>query len=300
MRYEIRTDLALEAREGYQQAAESLRGVSVEEDYDEQREIRTTRVRIESENGAKAMGKEQGLYVTIEAVNLSQPDEGIHREVSEKLAQCLKDMHVFHEKSSVLVVGLGNEKITPDALGPYVVRNLHITRHIIREYGTSGLDGKMTLELSGLIPGVSAQTGMESLEIIQGVVRETQPELVIVVDALAARSTRRLSRTIQVTDTGIHPGSGVGNYRQGIHEKSLGVPVIGIGIPTVVDAATIVHDAMVHVMEPLNEKEREAFLGETITPQLRAMFVTPKDVDETVKRLSYTISEGIHLALQHE
>ena len=137
---------------------------------------------------------------------------------------------------------------------------------------------------------------METLEIIQGVVAETKPEVVIAIDALAARSTKRLNRTIQITDTGINPGSGVGNHREGINEENLQVKVIGIGIPTVVDAATIVHDAMSHLLEALDEAEQKEFLEEMISPQLHSLFVTPKDVDETIKRLGYTLSEGLNMA----
>ena len=133
---------------------------------------------------------------------------------------------------------------------------------------------------------------------MQGIIRETKPDVVIAVDALAARSTRRLNRTIQITNAGINPGSGVGNHREGLNEETLGIRVIGIGIPTVVDAATIVHDAMEHLLDALEEQEQREFLDEMITPNLNQMFVTPKDVDETIKRLSFTISEGLNLAFR--
>ena len=155
--------------------------------------------------------------------------------------------------------------------------------------------------ISGIGPGVMAQTGMETLEIVKGVVKETQPDLVIAIDALAARSTRRLNRTIQITDTGINPGSGVGNHRNGLNEQVLGIPVIAIGVPTVVDAATIVNDAMenlVSVLETENCVENYQLIREMIPSHLNTMYVTPKDIDETVKRLSYTISEGLNIALQ--
>ena len=191
---------------------------------------------------------------------------------------------------------MGNRDITPDALGPRVISHLHITRHVIREYGISGMGRERAHRVSGLIPGVMAQTGMETLEILQGVVDETQPDVVIAIDALAARSTRRLNRTIQITDTGINPGSGVGNHREALNEETLQVKVIGIGVPTVVDAATIVHDAMAHLLDTLDEAEQKEFLDEMISPHLHSMFVTPKDIDETVKRLGLTISEGLNMA----
>lgn len=294
--YRIRTDLALEATERFKEDKVEIRGVVIHENYDEERDIRTTVVKIETENGAKAMGRPQGTYITIEAPNMSVPDEDYHREISAEVASHLRQLLDLKEERSILVVGLGNREVTPDALGPNVVGNLRMTRHIIREYGISGIGEEKAHRVSGIVPGVMAQTGMETLEIVQGVVAETKPEVVIAIDALAARSTKRLNRTIQITDTGINPGSGVGNHREGLNEENLQVKVIGIGIPTVVDAATIVHDAMAHLLEALDEEEQKEFLEEMISPQLHSLFVTPKDVDETVKRLGYTLSEGLNMA----
>lgn len=294
--YRIRTDLAMEQAERFTEENVEIRGVAVKEDYDKEKDIRTTVVKIQTENGAKAMGKPQGSYITIEAPNLSVPDEDYHREVSCEIAHHLRELIHLDKEKSILVVGLGNKSITSDSLGPQTVDNLHITRHIIREYGVQAMGEEYLHRISGIVPGVMAQTGMETLEIIQGIVAETQPDVVIAIDALAARSTRRLNRTIQITDTGIHPGSGVGNHRDGLTEENLQVKVIGIGVPTVVDAATIVHDAMAHLLETLDEAEQKEFLEELISPHLHSMFVTPKDVDETVKRLSFTISEGLNMA----
>lgn len=294
----IHTDLALEAKEKFEEDHVEIRGVVIEEDYNEEKDIRTTTVKIETENGAKAMGKPQGIYITMEAPNMSVPDEDYHREISKELARHMKTLVSVEKEMKVLVVGLGNRDITPDALGPDVVSNLHITRHIIKEYGVQGMGEEHVHCVSGLAPGVMAQTGMETMEIIKGVVEETKPDIVIAIDALAARSIRRLNRTIQITDTGINPGSGVGNHRNGINQTTLGVKVIGIGVPTVVDAATIVHDAMAHLLETLEEAEKKEFLEEMISPSLHSMFVTPKDVDETMKRLAYTISEGLNITFQ--
>ncbi len=294
--YRIRTDLALETTERFTEENVEIRGVEIKEDYNEEKDIRTTVVKIKTENGARAMGRPQGTYITIEAPNLSSPDEDYHREVSEEVARHLRQLIDLKREKSVLVVGLGNQGITSDSLGPHVVENLHMTRHIIREYGLQGIGEEKMHRISGIIPGVMAQTGMETSEIVQGIVDETKPDVVIAIDALAARSTRRLNRTIQITDTGIHPGSGVGNHRVGLTEDNLQVKVIGIGVPTVVDAATIVHDAMAHLLDTLDEAEQKEFLEEMISPNLHSMFVTPKDVDETVKYLSFTISEGMNLA----
>ncbi len=310
--FQIRTDLALEARESYDADDARIRGVKVEEHEDTEREIFTTVVRIETENGAKAMGKPVGTYITLEAPNMSMPDEGYHREISEVLSHHIREL-MGEGEHSVLVVGLGNRDVTPDALGPNVVNNLHITRHMVREYGRASLESEDTEIVSAIIPGVMAQTGMETLEIVKGVVEETKPDFVIVVDALAARSTKRLNRTIQITDTGINPGSGVGNHRHGINRQVLGIPVIAVGVPTVVDAATIVNDTMEELVSEmdrtadmqrlggtlgtLDRAEKHQMIQELISPHLNTMFVTPKDIDETVKYLSFTISEGINIAL---
>ena len=297
--YRIRTDLALESKERFERDNVEIGGVVIREFYDEERDIQTTWVKIETEKGAKAMGKPQGTYITMEAPNMSVPDEDYHREISKELSKHLRKLASLDKEKSVLVVGLGNRDVTPDALGPNVIQNLHITRHVLREYGTLGMGEERAHAVSGIVPGVMAQTGMETLEIIQGVVAEVKPDVVIAIDALAARSTKRLNRTIQITDTGINPGSGVGNHRDGLNADTLGIPVIGIVVPTVVDAATIVHDAMAHLLETLEEQEQKEFLEEMISPHLHSMFVTPKDVDETVKRLGYTISEGLNIALEY-
>lgn len=248
---------------------------------------------------------------------MDEEDEDYHREISVQLAQIIRKLiRERKEEMSVLVVGLGNREVTPDALGPRVVDNLFITRHIIKEYGKYAFGEKNVNRISSIVPGVMAQTGMESLEIIHGIIDETKPDIVIVIDALAARSTKRLNRTIQVTDTGINPGSGVGNHRHGLNKKSLGVPVISIGIPTVVDAATIVNDTMFNLiaamsqirafdklgdsLKELNDGEKYELIRELLSPNLNAMFVTPKDIDESVKRLSFTISEGINIAFMGE
>lgn len=292
----IRTDLALEARERFEEENVEVRGVEVEESYNEEKDIRTTVVKITTENGARTMGRPQGTYITIESESLSAPDEDYHREVSAEISRHLCQLIGLEKEKSVLVVGLGNQGITADSLGPEVIQNLRMTRHLIREYGLKSTGKEVLHEISGIVPGVMAQTGMETSEIIEGVVHITRPDVVIAIDALAARSTRRLNRTIQITDTGIHPGSGVGNHRNGLTEENLQVKVIGIGVPTVVDAATIVHDSMAHLLEALEETEQKEFLEEMISPHLHGMFVTPKDVDETIKYLSFTISEGLNMA----
>lgn len=292
--FEIRTDLAMETSEQCQNDSQKMRGIEVDTKKLSE-EMQLTIVRVTTENGAKQLGKPKGTYVTLEVNNLPEEDEGYHREVSIEIAKIVKNF-LPKEKSDlkVLVVGLGNRQVTPDALGPQVVDNLLITRHLLKEYGKYLVEFQHSISVSGMVPGVMAQTGMESVEMMRGVVNETKPDCVIVIDALAARSVKRLNRTIQITDTGIVPGSGVGNHRNAINEKHLGVPVIAIGIPTVVDAATIVADSLEKVLHSFEQEQVETFMEEVISPKLYAMYVTPKDVDESIKRLSFTISEGLN------
>lgn len=295
--FQIRTDLAMETSEDCIKGKRDLRGVSVEQKKTGS-DITLTIVRIETENGAKQMGKPKGTYITIESDKMTEQDEEYHRDVSKELSGVLKQFLPGKRKNlRVLVAGLGNRDVTPDALGPRVVDQLFITRHLLQEFGHYLIEFENSCSVSGIVPGVMAQTGMESVEIMRGIVRETNPDVVIVIDALAARSVKRLNRTIQVTDTGIVPGSGVGNYRNAVNQANLGVPVIAIGIPTVVDAATIVADTFgsMKSFEQLNEAEQEDLIRELISPKINTMYVTPKDIDEEVRRLSFTISEGLNM-----
>ena len=202
-KYSIHTDLALEEKERFESDHVEVQGVILEEEYDKEREIRITKVKIETEKGARAMGKPVGTYITMEAPNMAVPDEEYHREISEELAKYIKELiKIEKEDYVVLVAGLGNRQVTPDALGPHVVDNLAITRHIVKEYGKYAMGEDAVHMTSAIVPGVMAQTGMETLEIIKGIVKETKPDLVIAVDALAARNSKRLNRTIQIADTG--------------------------------------------------------------------------------------------------
>ena len=314
--YSVRTDLALEERERFASDDVEIQGVVLEEDYDEEREIRTTRVEICTENGARAMGKPVGIYLTLETPDLALPDEETHLNIARKLSGHIRELirrnTGRNEKDlSVLVAGLGNRSVTPDSLGPCVADHLNVTRHIIREYGKYAMDKEYVNLVSAIVPGVMGQTGMESTEIVRGIVDETHPDLVIAVDALAARSSRRLNRTVQIADTGINPGSGVGNHRSGLTEKTLGVPVIGIGVPTVVDAATIVNDTMENfiaalesseslkgvgdVLKSYNPAEKYEFVKELVAPHLNGMYVTPKDVDEMIRQIGRTLAEALNM-----
>ena len=297
--YPIRTDLALETQERIQKNKKNIHGIEYRVIKKEHGIIIST-VSILTENASLKMRRPKGEYITIEAPEMSDDDSGYHREISEELARSLKGMIdklcesediIKKDSYDVLVVGLGNREVTPDALGPRVIDNLFITRHIMKEYGSYAFGKENVNRISGLVPGVMAQTGMECLEIIRGVVNETHPDCVITIDALAARSTKRLGRTIQLTNTGIVPGSGVGNHRNAINQSNIGVPVISIGIPTVVDAVTIVSDAV---------NANRDMTKQLMSPQLHGMFVTPKDIDGTIKRLSFMLSEGLNIAFSEE
>ena len=174
------------------------------------------------------------------------------------------------------------------------VEQLNVTRHLVRTYGKKGR------EVSALAPGVMAQTGMEAVEILRGTAEQTHPDVILAVDALAACSIHRLNCTIQLADTGIWPGSGVGNHRNALNQETLGVPVIGIGVPTVVGAGTIVHDAVAGVLESLEESEMDEFLGEVISPALESLYVTTKEIDEMVRRLAGVLAAGMNQAFSGE
>ena len=299
--YNIHTDLALEDKERFESDNVEISGVSVEEFYDKKHDIRVTEVKILTENGAKSMRKPIGTYITMEMANLVLPDEEYHHAVAEELAKYVGNVLNMQKKEyTALVVGLGNRDVTPDALGPHTVECLNVTRHIVKEYGKYAMgEGEVNM-ISAIAPGVMAQTGMETYEIIKGIAQTIQPDAVIVVDALAARNTKRLNRTIQIADTGIHPGSGVGNHRNEISKETLGVPVIAIGVPTVVDAATIVRDTMENLLSSLDNDDKYEMVQELIAPHLFGMFVTPKDIDESIDRIGATIAEGLNILFANQ
>lgn len=318
--FQPRTDLAVEEQESREEESGKLRGVRVREWQHGKRRIHLTEVAILDGNGAKAMGKPVGTYLTLEAPELAREDESYHQEASAELGEqllflvqkCCPD----NAEPRILIAGLGNLQVTPDSLGPRVVEQLQMTRHLNVEYDPGFCRRNALPVLSGIVPGVMAQTGMETAEIIKGIVSQTEPDLLIAVDALAARSVRRLTATIQLTDTGIHPGSGVGNHRHSLTRESLGIPVIAIGVPTVVGAAAIVHDTVESMIQALSESEgtrgwgdyvqrlepdeQYELIRELLEPQFGPMFVTPQDIDERVRRLSFTVSEGIHAALYRQ
>lgn len=297
--FHVRTDLAVEARDYVMDTKEELRGIRVEEVSDG--DIHVTTVYIETRNASKAMGKPMGTYITIEAGRLEENDEDYHKKVGKVIAEKLRLLVCERKKEvSILIVGLGNREVTADALGPQVVDKLYINRHIINEYGTAAYEKQPVHKISGVIPGVMAKTGMESEEMVKGIVRETKPDVIIAVDALASRSTKRLNRTIQITDTGIHPGSGVGNNRNALTKEAIGVPVIAIGVPTVVAASTIVIDAIEKISKETGADTYYKYMEQNTKTlgELQNMFVTGKDVDAIIERLSDTLSFALNMAFE--
>ena len=276
-----RTDLALELKEE-KNIGSAQSGIIVKTRIDTTNHIKETKIIIKNKKGEDSLGKPKGTYITIEAKDLSTNDGSFHKEMSEALFLNLKEM--LNKKKKILIAGLGNADV--DSLGPKVVNNLYITRHLQKE----GI-GNYQFELSAIAPGVMAQTGIETSEILESLADRIKPDVVIVIDALAARSYSRLNKTIQISDTGIAPGSGVGNHRNEITQHTIGVPVLAIGVPTVISVPAIIHDVF-------GEKSLEN-VSENIDEEFISMHVTPKNIDESMKRISYTISEGINHLLHN-
>lgn len=311
MNASLRSDLAIENAEMFNET-EELKGIHIHEEVGKVSRIRVTRVTVENEQGAQKIGKAIGDYITLEVPELDETDISYHREITGEIVEQLGRLIPNMREKKILVAGIGNKEMAPDALGPLVVDHLFITRHLIQEYGKNSEITRGMGCVSALAPGVMAQTGIETREILLGTIKETKPDVLIVIDALAARNVRRLNKTIQITNTGIAPGAGVGNRRFGVDEKSMGIPVIAIGIPTVIDAATIVNDTvgnLLAVMEearnslseriwegvaPFDEQERYQLVRELMAPEMMNMFVTPKNIDEIVVQMSYTLSESLN------
>ena len=238
------------------------------------------------------MGKPKGTYVTIEAPLLLTADEEESRKAAEEFSHCLMEM-VPEACGSVLVAGLATAASRRMRSGRR--RWSSLTLRAIWCAPTERRAGEVSA-----CSGVMAQTGMEAVEILRGTAEQTHPDVILAVDALAACSIHRLNCTIQLADTGIWPGSGVGNHRNALNQETLGVPVIGIGVPTVVGAGTIVHDAVAGVLESLEESEMDEFLGEVISPALESLYVTTKEIDEMVRRLAGVLAAGMNQAFSGE
>lgn len=311
--YESRTDLALEANEQLKGEGKKS-GITVQENYDELSGLKITCIDITDSNGEKALGRKKGRYVTAENMELATADSRQQDYMAERLAGIMSGLIKTSVKSSlksndkikILVVGLGNKEVTPDSLGPLVTEYISVL-----DYGDEKTDGaeETRIRMTAIAPGVMAQTGMETAVIVRGIVASSEPDVVIAIDALAARSSARLNTTVQLSDRGINPGSGVGNHRMGLTEENVGVPVIAVGIPTVIEAATIVHDAIINftkafahsdmmgsmndVMNSMSEPEKRELMLELITPSMSTMYVTPRDVDAAVQRTAFIVAKAI-------
>lgn len=311
--FSVRTDLAIEARELAQREAakaEEIEGVEVETE--EREAYSLTHVRIVSPRGSQRMGKPMGNYITLESEKLKENDVECHEILMGILAENIRSLVKLKEDDCILVAGLGNWNITPDALGPKVVSKILVTRHL-QDTLPAEIDATVR-PVAAISPGVMGITGIETGEIIKGIVDKLHPSLLIAIDALAARHSKRINAAIQMSDTGVAPGAGVGNQRMMLDEESLGIPVIAIGVPTVVDAATLVNDTMDRILgemiqqtkkgsefyqtlRSLEQEEKYQMIAEILGPYTGNMFVTPKEVDAVVDRLANIIANSINMAL---
>lgn len=314
--YAVRTDLALDAQELASHDKEGqIPGVHMEMSEDDG--IRISQITIENEQGSQALGKKQGHYITIEVPGLRSKDTQLQDTVATKFAQVFSDYLAqlnINKDAKVLVIGLGNWNVTPDALGPLVVEDMMVTRHYFELMPDQVSDAYR--QVSAIAPGVLGITGIETGDIVQGIVEKTQPDLVIAIDALASKALERVNTTIQISNVGIHPGSGIGSKRKGLTLDTLGVPVVAIGVPTVVFASTIVTNSMEMIMnnfrnqtsnteaifgmlDKLTGDERLGLVKEVLEPLGHDLLVTPKDVDEFIGDIANIIANGLNAAL-HE
>ncbi len=316
MSFNARTDIAAELREMYlESASESseIEGVHAEEEKCGGG-ITLTRVRIENSDGEKKLGKNMGSYITIDMPSELTDKQTVYEEACRVCAKELSALIDLKKDDTVLVIGLGNRSITADALGPETVKSVLVTRHLI-EYMPEEIDSRLR-SVCAIAPGVLGQTGVETAEIVQSLSKKLEPALIIAIDSLCSRRMDRVNSTIQITDTGITPGAGIGNSRLSLDRDSLNVPVIAIGVPTVVDAATIAGDTIELLLEELklnagekkplykilktvSEEDKSGLIKEVLTADYGNFVVTPKEVDEVVEEISRIIANGINIAL-HE
>lgn len=309
--YNFRTDLADERTDIFKKnnnITDNIEGI--ETNIREEGNIKITEVKVTNENGANSIGKPIGSYITIDINKLKLATDEEIENYGNILSQELKkliDKHV-QKQDEILVVGLGNIYVTPDSLGPKVINEVDVTRHILK-YMPEALE-KGTRAVSAISPGVLGTTGMETLEIVNGIVENVKPKLIIVIDALASRSMDRISSSIQLADTGIVPGAGVGNTRKELSKNTLNIPVIALGIPTVVESAVLVNDCLNLFIEKLQQeaksndylnklKEQDNYeeIKEALIPNDYNMIVTPKEIDDLIENMKDVVARGINFAV---
>ena len=308
----LRTDLALEAREIYEQGNDAGHIPGVKIDTKELDNCIVSKVEVLNEEGANIMNKGIGIYTTIESKLMKYDDDESREQIIEYLKDELIDILGTDKSKKTLVIGLGNWNITSDALGPKAVSKTLVTRHIFKNYNKD-YDDDFT-EVAGLSPGVMGITGIETSEIVKSIVDTIKPDRVIAIDALASRKMERVNSTIQISTAGISPGGGVGNKRKALNKEYLGVDVIAIGVPTVVDAATLTSDVLdlaidnlmsqskesesfYNMLKTLKEDEKYHLIKDSLEPYDKNLIVTPKDIDDTIENLSIIISEGLNRSL---
>jgi len=313
-----RTDLTLEAHELFREQTaktdpqSSAQPPGVEVENAGSQDIKITRVRVTSPTGEASIGKPMGNYITLEVPRLRENDQELYENTCKALGSELATILKLGPKSTVLVVGLGNWNVTPDALGPKVVSSIMVTRHLL-EYVPEQVDEGVR-PVCAVAPGVLGITGIETGEIIRGIVDRIKPDVIIAIDALASRKMERVNTTIQIADTGISPGSGVGNKRMELSKTTLGVPVIAIGVPTVVDAATMANDTIdlvldsmikqaqkgtdfYNMLKGIDRNEKYQMIQEVLQPYVGNLIVTPKEIDEAIEKISKVIANGLNISL---
>lgn len=305
---EISDVLRLDQAEDYQ-----IPGVEITEKKLEEDQIQMTRVRVVDEEGERQMGKTIGDYITIECQGIKRNEPSLHEKVIDCVSQAIASLlpKVSDRPLNVLVIGLGNRFATPDTLGPKVANQVFVTRHVAIK--APELIEDDVAHLSSFAPSVMGLTGIETAEIIRGVAENVKPDCIIAIDALAARHVSRINSTIQISDTGISPGAGVGNKRKELNEKTIGCKVIAIGVPTVVDTATLVGDTLSEIVQMMvkeaehspvfdllknvNEEDHYALVQSALGDEIKELFVTPKEIDEIIEYLASIISNGINIAV---
>lgn len=300
----VRTDLAVEAHDLLRgQAQADIPGVRTESEVRGQTTI--SRVFIETEEGSRRMGRLPGRYITLDCPDLRDRNRTLQTEVASLAATELRNLLQLRPQDQVLVVGLGNGQATPDALGPRIIDSLLVTRHL-RPYVPEDLRGDLR-GVAAIAPGVLGITGIETYEVVHGLVQHVRPDVVICVDALAARAVSRLCTSIQMADSGIAPGSGIGNRRQALNRETLGVPVYAVGVPTVVHALTVASDAIDslaahgdlgigHQWHGTPEQKRQLLFSH-IAADLGELIVTPKEIDRMVNDMAHLLAEALNQAL---